>query len=655
MAAPTGIVWGSVVNSKGRVGIYANVTTTDTEATVSIEVWFYSKWSVTDSLNSYYFNNEATYATTKIGSVNIKHTVSSGNGWSNSNQTKLGSYSYTYPRGNTDRRIYCAAKLATIEAIDGTMSASTSYVIPAIKTYTISYDAKGGTGAPSSQTKYHGTDILVPTNKPTRTGYIFKGWSTSSSATEVTHQPGKWFGIDADTTLYAVWQRIAFTISYDANGGTGTISSHSAYYNQPTVLEFGEALLSRTDYRFVGWGTSPNSTTVAYYSGASYLAKADVTFYAIWEYSYTRPRITELAVYRCDSSGVESDEGLYFNIHFGWETDHDVSSVTINWKRSGQNGVSHTVSANGTSGSVDTTLGNGEVLTDFVYDVSVTVADTSGRSVASVILPGAMYTIDCLAGGRGVAIGKAAETENLFEVAWLARVNSNLEVLGDIDALEGTGRFYEFRAAKGTVGTVNTTTTFRDKFDLDLTNGLCKYTSEGIDPNDTLEHLILTHINTPNGGYMYIKTEFYNTKSTSANRMQTAFPYYQNNPPYYRYYYDGFWSGWMMMKSTNYVSSERLTGDIWIDGKPIYRRVLQFSVNTTGSMVEAVTISDYSQMIKMDGYIIRPASGSHFPLTFYYSSSNYHSVWMDEKGIILVKTSAACDCTVILEYTKTTD
>ncbi|MCM1391419.1 MAG: InlB B-repeat-containing protein, partial [Ruminococcus sp.] len=57
-------------------------------------------------------------------------------------------------------------------------------------TYTIKYDANGGSGAPSSQTKTHGVNLILSTTKPTRTGYTFLGWSTSSSTTSATYSAG---------------------------------------------------------------------------------------------------------------------------------------------------------------------------------------------------------------------------------------------------------------------------------------------------------------------------------------------------------------------------------------------------------------------------------------------------------------------------------
>ena len=75
------------------------------------------------------------------------------------------------------------------------------------KSYTISYNANGGTGAPSSQTKFHNTILTLSSTKPTRKGYTFVGWSTNSSATKASFQPGGSFVNNANTTLYAVWQK----------------------------------------------------------------------------------------------------------------------------------------------------------------------------------------------------------------------------------------------------------------------------------------------------------------------------------------------------------------------------------------------------------------------------------------------------------------
>lgn len=93
-----------------------------------------------------------------------------------------------------------------------------------LKTYTVSYNANGGSGAPSSQTKTHGVNLTLSSTVPTRTNYIFQGWATSSTGA-VQYQPGGTFTTNANTTLYAIWKQAAATLNTVSNteiGASGT-------------------------------------------------------------------------------------------------------------------------------------------------------------------------------------------------------------------------------------------------------------------------------------------------------------------------------------------------------------------------------------------------------------------------------------------------
>ncbi len=153
-------------------------------------------------------------------------------------------------------------------------------------TYTISYNANGGSGTPSSQTKYFGTSLTLSSTKPTRTGYTFLGWSESSSATSVTYQAGASYTANKSTTLYAIWQRISYTVSYNENGGTGAPSTQTKYYGDTLTLSSTKP--TRTGYTFLGWSESSSATSATYQAGASYTANKSTTLYAIWQrISYT--------------------------------------------------------------------------------------------------------------------------------------------------------------------------------------------------------------------------------------------------------------------------------------------------------------------------------------------------------------------------------
>lgn len=78
------------------------------------------------------------------------------------------------------------------------------------------YNANGGSGAPSSQSDSIYAEsasgyatFTISSTKPTKQGFIFLGWSTSSSATSPSYQPGSTITVyyDSSKTLYAVWQK----------------------------------------------------------------------------------------------------------------------------------------------------------------------------------------------------------------------------------------------------------------------------------------------------------------------------------------------------------------------------------------------------------------------------------------------------------------
>lgn len=95
--------------------------------------------------------------------------------------------------------------------------------------YTIAYNANGGSGQPGNQTKTYGTNLTLQSGKPTRVGYKFLGWSTSSSATTATYAAGATLSTDLSTTngatvtLYAVWEHIKISVKVGDSWKTGDV------------------------------------------------------------------------------------------------------------------------------------------------------------------------------------------------------------------------------------------------------------------------------------------------------------------------------------------------------------------------------------------------------------------------------------------------
>ena len=82
-------------------------------------------------------------------------------------------------------------------------------------THAVTFNANGGSNAPANQTKTKGTILTLSKNVPVRDGYIFKGWSTSTSGT-VQYFPDGQYGLDQDITLYAVWEQFTKAVIPDA-------------------------------------------------------------------------------------------------------------------------------------------------------------------------------------------------------------------------------------------------------------------------------------------------------------------------------------------------------------------------------------------------------------------------------------------------------
>lgn len=329
----------------------------------------------------------------------------------------------------------------------------------------------------------------------------------------------------SDTLSARTWQ---WTVSYNANGGTGAPSSQTKTYGQ--TLKLSTTKPTKKDYNFLGWGTSTESTTIEYEAGANYTNNAAITLYAIWELAYVPPRITDVHIDRCDSNGVLADDGRYVKIEFKWASDYPFENYTVLYKKHNSDddwtGIIGDVYSPEPiySGSVAKKFD--ELFAEFEYDIKLSVTDTNGYSEIIRRLPPMSFIIDILKGGKGIAFGRPATLENTFEVDFDAKFDKSIV----------------------------------DKFGEEIQNGLApniNTTTE--DPNTTLKQLIVTNKNTPTGQYMYIETRFFDTKSLTANRSQTAYPYSVEGSSYHRFYYGGSWSPWNRITNASELGTKSMT------------------------------------------------------------------------------------------------
>ena len=214
-----------------------------------------------------------------------------------------------------------------------------------VRTYTVSYNANGGSGAPSSQTKTYGVDLTLSSTVPTRAGYTFKGWATSSTG------------------------------------------------------------------------------AVEYQAGGTYSANSAVTFYAVWEL-LGNVKMGSYSAIRCDSSGNADDEGTWGKFTCTYVlsgTGLNEGSVTARYRASDVSTWTnianitqgeHIKPADTPSLSVNVSCLISNLSQDKSYLIELTVTDSYGNTaIASDYISQAYFTMDFLAGGKGIGMGTTASCD----------------------------------------------------------------------------------------------------------------------------------------------------------------------------------------------------------------------------------------------------
>ena len=237
--------------------------------------------------------------------------------------------------------------------------------------YTITFDSAGGSAVPAITADY-GTALVAPA-APTKEGYVFAGWSPSFPAT---------MPLDG-ATLTAQWAPNAYTVAFDANGGSGTMSDESFVYG--TAMALTANAFARTGYTFAGWARSANGTKV--YNdkqSVSNLTSVDggtVTLYAVWTANSYMVAFDDNG-----GSGTMSDESFVYGA---------TKALTANaFTRSGYTFAGWAKSANGTKVYNDkqavsnlTTVNGGTANLYAVWTVNsytITFDSAGGSAVASI-------------------------------------------------------------------------------------------------------------------------------------------------------------------------------------------------------------------------------------------------------------------------------
>lgn len=137
--------------------------------------------------------------------------------------------------------------------------------------------------SPIVRNKYFDIATAIINNVPICEDYTFLGWNEVSTSSVATYQGDSPFYDNRNADFYAIWTPTVYKVTYHANGGTGTVPD-PAEYTPNTVVTVENAILTKQNYRFIGWSTNSDSTTVNHEIGSTFsMPKHDVDLYAVYE------------------------------------------------------------------------------------------------------------------------------------------------------------------------------------------------------------------------------------------------------------------------------------------------------------------------------------------------------------------------------------
>lgn len=309
-------------NGSGSIAITMSAGWTnwpgDTPYTYTFYVPYPEKTKVWNDINAYYPDGSTQ------GALKFNLSTSDGGNWSNLTNEPTDFTKYVGTTASISG-ITTAVTGLHYTGNNVTHSTATSFgwtfntanwiceLYSAWNTYTIKYNANGGSGSMSDTGATYNTAVTLRNNAFTRTHYTFKNWNTKADGSGVSYNNGASVSNLTAThggtvTLYAQWTGVTYIVSYNANGGTSTPSSHSVQYPGTLTLRsaISKANTSANGYnitynanggsgapgsqtsgsRTVTWPFSKwaaGSTSGSQYSaGATYQPASNITMYAIW-------------------------------------------------------------------------------------------------------------------------------------------------------------------------------------------------------------------------------------------------------------------------------------------------------------------------------------------------------------------------------------
>ncbi|MCL1921113.1 MAG: InlB B-repeat-containing protein [Kiritimatiellaeota bacterium] len=180
---------------------------------------------------------------------------------------------------NTPYTVVIYANGANVLNLSSVQDATNNlYAVWTANLYTVSFDPRGGTVAPTSrQVTFGSTYGVIPT--PFRTGYTFSGWHTGIDGAGTLITSLSTVTTPNDHTLYAAWTANDYTVQFNAQGGAVSPDSMSVTYDAP----YGEMPVpTRYGYLFGGWFTVAGGGGTQVFATTPVAITGTQTLFAKW-------------------------------------------------------------------------------------------------------------------------------------------------------------------------------------------------------------------------------------------------------------------------------------------------------------------------------------------------------------------------------------
>lgn len=392
------------------LGTVSQTVTHDSDGSKSISMS--SVFYIQATLSGTYYDSISASATVTLDSIPRASSVSASNvnmGSATTITITRASSSFThtlkYAFGSTSGTIVTKT---TSTSVSWTPALTLANQIPNALTGTCTITCETYNGSTKIGSKTCTLTLTVPSSvKPTL---------TSLTATRVDGDVPSTWGIYVQTK-----SKVTLAITGAAGSYGSTISSYSI-----TGGGFSSTSSSFTTGFLNTSGTITFTATVTDSRGRVSAAKT----VSITVQAYSPPSFTSYLSQRCTSGGMVNDEGTYVRglVSFSYSTCSSKNTVTgsIQYKKS--SATSWTSAGVAFSSGTAVVFGGGAISTETSYDIKYTLTDAFTSVSIQDIVSTAAVVMDFKAGGKGVAVGKVAENDNMFEVSedWDVKVYGKL-------------------------------------------------------------------------------------------------------------------------------------------------------------------------------------------------------------------------------------